>query len=239
MLQRFDSLTSGSTGADGEVTSPLRYASLGGPGREPELQTIEVRRRGKAGLREKDRVSTDTGASAGLTARIVASTNLICLHGEVAGEVGSPSLPQRPDTTLEGELDCCPASDRRVSNPSLSPSYEQQAVRDELLLGVSERPSAPGLRLSVWLVVSAVATTGFVGLVFPPIATPSPGVGHRTVLGGFELAILQIDRTSVCLIWYKCDVSGDRGTCERREAKRLKDCRRTGLLKYVTDWWND
>lgn len=173
------------------MTSALKYSSLGG--RQPEHQTIEVRRRGKAGLREKDRVSTDTGASTGLTARIVASTNLICLHGEVAGDVESSSLPQRPDSTLEGELDCCPASDRRLSKPSLSPSYEQQAVRDELLPGVSDCPSAPGLILFVWSVVSAVATTGFVGLGFPPIATPSPGVGHRTVLGDFELTILPMN----------------------------------------------
>lgn len=173
------------------MTSALRYASLGG--RELEHPTIEVRRRGKAGLREKDRVSTDTGASTGLTARIVASTNLICLHGELAGDVESSSLPQRPDATLEGELDCCPASDRRVSKPSLSPSYEQQAVRDELLLGVLLCLKVPGLSLAVWVLVSVAATTGFVGLVFPPIATPSPAPGRRTVLSGFELAILPMD----------------------------------------------
>lgn len=169
------------------MTSVPRYASLGG--RELEHPTIEVRRRGKAGLREKERVSPDTVASTGLTARIVASTNLRCLHGELARHVESSSLPQRPDATLEGELDCCPALERRVSNPSLSSSYEQQAVRDELLLGVSLCTSALGLGLSV----SVAATTGFVGLVFPPIATPSPSAGHRTVLSGFELAILPMD----------------------------------------------
>lgn len=173
------------------MTSALRYASLGG--REPEHPTIEVRRRGKAGLREKRRVSTDTGASTGLTARIVALTNLICLHGEVDGDVESSSLPQWLDATLGDELDFCPASDRRVSKPSLSPSYEQQAVRDELLLGVPLCLPAPGLSLSVWLMVSVADTTGFVGLVFPPIATPSPGPGHKTVLSGGELAIVPMD----------------------------------------------
>lgn len=178
------------------MASVLRYASLGG--REPEHPTIEVRRRGKVGLRENLRVSTDTGASTGLTARIVASTNLICLHGELAGDLESLSLQQRPDVTLEGELDCCPAPDRRVSKPSLSPSYEQKAVRDELLLGVSDCSSAPWLSLSVRVVVSVVATTGFVGLISPArAATTSPGTGHksapREVFGVVELAILLID----------------------------------------------
>lgn len=58
-----------------------------------EQLTIEVRRRGRVGLREKRRVSTDTGASAGLTARIVASTNLICLDGELIEDVKSYSSP--------------------------------------------------------------------------------------------------------------------------------------------------
>lgn len=66
-------------------------------------------------------------------------------------------------------------------------------MRDEVLLDISDCPSAPGLSLSVWVVVSVAATTGFVGLVFPPIATPSPGAEHRTVLGSFELAILPMD----------------------------------------------
>lgn len=70
-----------------------------------EQSVIEVRRRGKAGLREKHSVSTDTGALTGLTARIVTSTNLICLHGE-SGDEEPSFLPQLPDVTLEGELDC-------------------------------------------------------------------------------------------------------------------------------------
>lgn len=69
----------------------LRNRSMGERGLEQS--TIEVRRRGRVGLREKDRVSTDTGASAGLTARIVASTNLICLHGELVEDVESSFLP--------------------------------------------------------------------------------------------------------------------------------------------------
>lgn len=78
-------------------------------------------------MREKHRVSTEMGASAGLTARIVASTNLICLRGELVEDVEPSFLPQRPEFTLEAELDC-PASDRNVSKPSFSSSYEQQAV---------------------------------------------------------------------------------------------------------------
>lgn len=125
MLHRFESLASSFKEADGEGLSVLRYRSMGL--RELEQSTIEVRRRGRVGLRERLRVSTDTGASAGLTARIVASTNLICLLGELVGDVESSFLPQRPDVTLEGELDC-QAPEGSMSKPSLSSSYEQQAV---------------------------------------------------------------------------------------------------------------
>lgn len=63
----------------------------------------------------------DTDASTGLTARIVASTNLICLHGIYVGYVLSPLLLQRPELTLEGELEC-PGSSESASTSSSSPS---------------------------------------------------------------------------------------------------------------------
>lgn len=66
----------------------------------PEQLTIEVRRRGRVGLREKRRVSADTGGSPGPMARIVASTNRKCLYGELVGDVGSSFLPQGSDVTL-------------------------------------------------------------------------------------------------------------------------------------------
>lgn len=141
-------------------------------------------------------MSTDTGALTGLTARIVASTNLICLHGESVGGVESSILPQRADVTLEGELDC-PALDRSVSKPSLSPSYEQQAVRDEALLDVWLCSSAPRLNLPVRVVASVVATTGFVGLVSSARDTHPPDAGNEAApgegLGGVDSSILLMD----------------------------------------------
>lgn len=161
--------------------------------KELEQSTIEVRRRGRVGLREKLRVSTDTGASAGLTARIVASTNLTHLHGELFGDVESSFLPQRPDVTLEGELNC-PASARSASKPSLSSSYEQEAMVDQALLYTSLSPSEPAPSLSVCVVTSAVARKGFVGLVssVKPIRLSDAGneAAFGEALGGVESAIL-------------------------------------------------
>lgn len=119
VLQRFESPTVGLAEDGGEVTSVPGDGSMGQ--RELEQSSTEVRRRGKVGLREKLSVSTDTGVATGLTARIVASTNLMCLHGEYNGNVQPSFLPQRPRATLEGELEY-PGSSESASTLSSSPS---------------------------------------------------------------------------------------------------------------------
>lgn len=103
VLQRFESLASESTEADDQVSLVLGDDSMGQ--RELEQSSLEMQRLRSVGTREKHSVSTDTGASTGLTARIVASTNLMCLLGGRSGTVGSSISPQRQGVTLEGGLD--------------------------------------------------------------------------------------------------------------------------------------
>lgn len=132
VLQCFESLVSESTEADDQVSLVLGDDSMGQ--RELEQSSLEVQGRRSVGTREKHSVSTETGASAGLTARIVASTSLMCLLGGRAGAVGSSSLRQQLGVTLEGGLDC-PASENSAKKPCcLPPSYARRAVRDEALL---------------------------------------------------------------------------------------------------------
>lgn len=102
-----------------------------------------------------------------------------------------------------------------MSNPSLSPSYEQQAVRDEALLDHWLCSSASRLSLPIWVVASVVVIKAFVGLVSSVRHTRPPNPMNEAdpseASGDVDSSILLMDWRSRWPIWHLCDTSEDWG----------------------------